>query len=77
MTKIDLRRITVIELDGEGWIEIKGENSKFGLYFDGADIMKINHNLHDTKKSIINVDNSFITEKETKIIIELNDEDIY
>jgi len=76
MTKIDLRGLKKIDLSGRGWIEIEGENSKFGLYFDGADIMKIKHSLYDTGISRIDDDNSSITEKEAEIIIELYKEDI-
>lgn len=76
MTKIDLRGLRKIELSGRGWIEIEGENSKLNLFFDGADIMKIKHSLHDTKIIRIDDDNSSISEKEAEIIIELYREDI-
>jgi len=56
-----------------GVVEIESENSNLRLYFDGADIMWIEHKLRDVKISSINTINSFIEEMDAKITIYLNE----
>ena len=73
---IDIHNDVKVQLKGEGWVEIEGENSILRLYFDGADIRNIEHKLQDAKISVIDTTNSFIKEKDAEIFIRLYREDI-
>ncbi len=71
---IDIHKYPKVQLKGEGVVEIESENSNLRLYFDGADIMWIEHKLRDIKISSINATNSFIEDMDAKITIYLNEE---
>ena len=71
---IDIHKYPKVQLKSEGVVEIESENSILRLYFDGADIMWIEHKLRDVKISSINTINSFIEKMDAKITIYLNEE---
>ena len=73
---VEINKYPKVKLKGEGWVEMEGENSILRLYFDGADIGRIEHRLHDAKISVIDTTNSIIKEKDAEIFIRLYREDI-